>query len=52
VHFALYPGHHEWRLWRDQMPRMLRYADLRFRAASVRGHRQRHRPGRIRAVSA
>ena len=52
VRFALYPGHHAWRLWRDQIPHMLRYADLRFRAASVTGHRPRHRPARIRAVPA
>jgi enterochelin esterase-like enzyme len=39
VRFALYPGRHEWRLWRDQTPRMLRYADSRFHPPA------RHRPG-------
>jgi enterochelin esterase-like enzyme len=53
VRFALYPGHHEWRLWRAQMPRMLRYAGLRFRAGSAPPHRKRpQRPARIRRVSA
>jgi enterochelin esterase-like enzyme len=32
VRFALYPGRHEWRLWRREIPHMLRYADGRFRA--------------------
>jgi enterochelin esterase-like enzyme len=37
VRFALYPGRHEWRLWRDQMGHMLRYADRRFGAADRAG---------------
>jgi enterochelin esterase-like enzyme len=36
VRFALYPGRHEWRLWRAEIPHMLRYADARFRAGARR----------------
>jgi enterochelin esterase-like enzyme len=57
VRFALYPGRHEWRLWRDQIPRMLRYADTRFHppsrhhAATARA-RHRHRTAALRRGSA
>jgi enterochelin esterase-like enzyme len=30
VTFALYPGSHDWRLWRQQAPHMLEYADRWF----------------------
>jgi S-formylglutathione hydrolase FrmB len=50
VQFALYPGRHEWRLWRDQTPRMLRYADSRFHPTHPRHtHITRaHHPARAR----
>jgi enterochelin esterase-like enzyme len=35
VHFALYPGRHEWRLWRSQTPHMLRWANLWFDRRAV-----------------
>jgi enterochelin esterase-like enzyme len=42
AHYAIYPGRHSWRLWRDQAPHMLRYANARFRAADAHARHLRH----------
>jgi acetyl esterase/lipase len=35
VRFALYPGRHEWRLWRSQTPHMLLWADHWFNPGAI-----------------
>jgi enterochelin esterase-like enzyme len=57
VRFALYPGHHDWRLWREHMDDMLRYTDHWFwhgqgHAAPAYGHAPPvHRQRRVKKAS-